>query len=120
MNIKVKKGIAVIRSDEVIITDVQSALDLMATVRHEVDCNCITIPKSAIKEDFFALSTGIAEEILQKFVTYHVKLAIISDYSGYTSKPLRDFIYESNNGSHIFFVETEEEAITKLMACLEV
>jgi hypothetical protein len=102
--------IAVIETDEIIITDVQSALDLMATVRYGTDCDRIAIPKEAIVEEFFVLSTGIAGVILQKFVNYHCKLAIFGDYSHYTSKPLRDFIYESNEGSHVFFVETEEEA----------
>lgn len=106
--------IAVIETDEVIITDIQSALDLMATVRYGNECDRIAIPKSCVAEDFFVLSTKIAGEILQKFVTYHCKLVIFGDYSHYTSKPLRDFIYESNTGSHIFFVETEEEAIAKL------
>ena len=114
MNIETKNGIAIIHTDDVVITDVQSALDLMATVRYETDCDRIAIPKSAVKEDFFVLSTSIAGEILQKFVTYQVKLAIIGDYTKYTSKPLRDFIYESNNGTHIFFVATEDEAIKKL------
>ncbi len=41
-------------------------------------------------------------EILQKFVTYKAKLAIAGDFSVYTSKSLKDFIYESNNGNHIF------------------
>lgn len=106
--------IAIIESAELFITDTASALDLMATVRYEVHCDRIAIPKSCVTEDFFILSSGIAGEILQKFVTYHVKLAIIGDYSVYTSKPLRDFIYESNNGSHIFFVSTEDEAVVKL------
>lgn len=114
MNIVEKNGVARIQSDEILITDAQSALDLMATVRYEASCDRIAIHKSAVKEDFFVLSTGIAGEILQKFVTYQVKLAIIGDYSGYTSKPLRDFIYESNKGNHIFFVATEDEAIAKL------
>ena len=51
---------------------------------------------------------------MQKFVNYQLKIAILGDYSGYTSKPLRDFIYESNNGGHVFFVGTEAEAIEKL------
>ena len=106
--------IAVIEAADVIITDVQSALDLMATVRYEVGCDCIAIPKSAVVEDFFVLSTGIAGDILQKFVNYQCKLAIFGDYSYYTSEPLRDFMYESNEGSHIFFAATEDEAITKL------
>jgi len=36
----------------------------MATVKYEVDCDRIALPKSAVKEDFFVLSTGIAGEIL--------------------------------------------------------
>lgn len=54
-------------------------------------------------DDFFILSTGIAGEILQKFINYHLKIAIVGDYSRYTSKPLKDFIYESNNGNSILF-----------------
>lgn len=114
MIIVVKNGIARIQGDEVHITDAQSALDLIATVRHETGCDRVAIPKSAIREDFFMLSTGIAGEILQKFATYQVKLAIIGDYSKYTSKPLRDFIYESNKGNDVFFVATEDEAVAKL------
>ena len=44
----------------------------------------------------------MAGEILQKFINYHVKIAIYGDYSVYTSKPLRDFIYESNHGKDVF------------------
>ena len=36
------------------------------------------------------------------------------DFTKYTSKPLKDFIYESNKGKDIFFVPTKEEAIIKL------
>ena len=117
MNIETKNGVAIIKhgtSEELLITDTQSALDLMATVKYETGCDKIAISKSAVAEDFFVLSTGIAGEILQKFVNYRVKLAIIGDFSRYTSKPLRDFIYESNKGSHIFFVASEEEAVIKL------
>jgi hypothetical protein len=117
MRIETKNGVAIIinhTSDDLIITNAQSALDLMATVKYETGCDCIAISKSTVAEDFFALSTGIAGEILQKFVNYRVKLAIIGDFSRYTSKPLKDFMYESNKGSHIFFVASEDEAIAKL------
>jgi len=106
--------IAQVESDEVLITDVQSALDLMATVRYETGADRMILPKAALDERFFVLSSGLAGEILQKFVNYQLIVAIVGDYSGYTSKPLRDFIYESNNGSHVFFVPTVEEAIQKL------
>lgn len=106
--------IAVISSDEVLITDVQSALDLAMTVSYETGSSKIVIDKKAICEDFFVLSTGMAGEALQKFVNYHVRVAIYGDYSHYTSKPLKDFIYESNHGKDFFFLSTKEEAIQRL------
>ena len=106
--------IAIVESDEALMIDVQSALDLMATVRYEADCDRVILPKAALDERFFVLSSGLAGDILQKFVNYQLKVAIVGDFSGYSSKPLRDFIYESNNGSHVFFVGSEAEALEKL------
>ena len=68
----------------------------------------------SLHNDLFILSTGIAGEILQKLTNYQVKVAIYGDYSHYSSKPLHDFIYESNHGKDFFFVGTKEEAIQKL------
>ncbi|MGN7471081.1 DUF4180 domain-containing protein [Brevibacillus sp. SAFN-007a] len=106
--------LAVVASDELVIADVQAALDLMATVRYEADCDRIILPKSMFAESFFDLKTRLAGEILQKFSNYRMKLAIVGDFSVYTSKSLRDFIYESNNGNDVFFVPTEQEAMEKL------
>lgn len=106
--------IAVISSDEKVIVDAQSALDLAMTVKYETGAANIVLDKGLVCEDFFILSTGVAGEILQKFINYHVRAAIYGDYSRYTSKPLRDFIYESNQGRDFFFVATREEAIQKL------
>ena len=111
---KVIKDIAVIKSNERIIKDVQSAIDFIMTVKYETGCNKIALNKDAIVEDFFILSKGLAGEILQKFVNYQTKFAIYGDYSKYTSKPLKDFIYESNNGKDIFFAKDENEAIEML------
>jgi hypothetical protein len=106
--------IAIVYSDELLITSVQSALDLMATISYEVGCNRIVINKSAICEDFFDLKTRLAGEILQKFINYKTKIAIIGDFSNYTSRSFKDFIYECNNGRDIFFLFNEELAIEKL------
>jgi hypothetical protein len=89
-------------------------LDFIATIQYETGCNNIILNKSAICEDFFDLSTRLAGEILQKFINYHVKIAIIGDFSIYTSKSLKDFIYESNKGKNIFFLPDEKQAIEKL------
>ena len=42
------------------------------------------------------------------------KVAIVGDFEIYSSKSLRDFIYESNRGSQVFFLSTEEAAVKKL------
>lgn len=106
--------IAVVTGDEMVVVDTQSALDMVMTVKYETGAERIAIDKNVICGDFFILSTGVAGEILQKFVNYHVKAAIYGDYSHYTSKPLKDFIYESNRGKDVFFVATREEAVQRL------
>lgn len=106
--------IAVVTGEEKLVTDAASALDLALSARYETGADRIAIDKSVIAEEFFILSTGMAGEILQKFINYHIKAAIWGDYARYTSKPLRDFIYESNHGRDFFFVETKEEAVRKL------
>ena len=104
----------IVTSDEVIISDGQSTLDFVASLVYEHDCYGIAVNKVAVAEDFFVLSTGVAGEVAQKFVNYKMRFAIIGDFSGYTSKPLHDFIYESNKGKHLFFVADEDEAIARL------
>ncbi|MBQ4396682.1 MAG: DUF4180 domain-containing protein [Clostridia bacterium] len=107
-------GIAVISGNEKLITDAASALDLIMNVKYEAGTDKIAIDKHVLTEDFFILSTGLAGEILQKFINYHVKAAIFGDYSRYTSKPLHDFIYESNHGKDVFFVGTKDQAVRRL------
>lgn len=60
------------------------------------------------------LNSGLAGKILQKYINYGGKIAIYSDFSRYTSKPLKDFIRENNEGKDVFFVATKEEAVRKL------
>lgn len=107
-------SIALVSSDTPVITDTQSALDLAMTIKYENGAERIVIDKNAVCDDFFILSRGIAGEILQKFINYQIKLAIYGDYSHYTSKPLKDFIFESKRGKDFFFTATKEEAIQKL------
>ena len=114
MNIKTINDVAIVNSDEIVIKDTQSAIDFIMSVKYETNCNKIALNKNAIIDNFFILSSGIAGEILEKFITYKTKFAIYGDYSKYTSKPLKDFIYESNKGKDIFFVATEDEAVKML------
>ncbi|MEI7884433.1 MAG: DUF4180 domain-containing protein [Clostridia bacterium] len=109
--------VAKVTSDEMLISDVQSALDFMSTVKYETGYDHIIVYKALLSEDFFNLKTRLAGEVLQKFVNYQVKIAIIGDFSSYTSKSLQDFIYESNRGNNNFFVRDEKQALEKLSDC---
>ncbi|SET20853.1 DUF4180 domain-containing protein [Paenibacillus sp. NFR01] len=109
-------GVAVVESETLVLRDVQDALDLMATVTYNHDCNKLLLHQENIVEEFFDLKTRIAGEILQKYVNYGFKLAIVGDYSRYDSKALKDFIYECNNGKQIFFLNSREEALQALHA----
>lgn len=114
MNIEVKNNVAIVRTEDVLIVDGQSALDLIATVKYETGCEAVVLPKSALTEDFFRLATGLAGEILQKFINYHMRLAIVGDFSYYTSENLKDFLYESNKGGTVIFLADEVEAVAQL------
>lgn len=106
--------IAVVTGEEKVVTDAASALELAMSAKYETSADRLAIDKRVIAEDFFILSTGMAGEILQKFINYHVKAAIWGDYARYAGKPLKDFICQSNKGGDFFFVETKEEAVRKL------
>lgn len=117
MNIeKLDNILAVVRGGELLISTPQDAVELIAAARYETGCQALILPKETLSEDFFRLSTGLAGEVLQKFVNYGMRVALVGDFSQYTSKPLRDFIRESNRGNAVLFVRTEEEARERLSA----
>jgi hypothetical protein len=105
--------IAEIISDSIEIKNTQDVLDIMADCSYQGAGSMILYEKNIISE-FFDLKTGIAGDILQKFSTYQMRLAIIGDFSKYPGKSLRDFIFESNRYRRINFVKSREEAITAL------
>lgn len=105
--------IAEVISEVNIINKMEDGLDLLGNLYY-MGFDKIIIHEKDITTDFFDLKNGIAGEILQKFSTYRVQLAIVGDFSMYTSKSLNDFIYESNKGRHINFVSSVTEVIKVL------
>lgn len=106
--------VVIIEQNEMNIKQSTSAIDAIMDIKYQTNCSNIVIDKKCIAEDFFQLSTGLAGEIFQKLTNYHIRLAIFGDFSMYTSKALKDFIYESNKGKDFFFVETQQQAVEKL------
>jgi hypothetical protein len=105
--------IAELTDDKFIISRVQDVLDLIGDIG-TCDCNRIIIKETNLNDDFFRLKTGLAGDILQKFSTYGVKLAIVGDFSKYKSTSLQDFIRESNKGNQIFFLKNISSALIRL------
>ena len=113
MEYRVQSGICIV--DQLQITDAQEALDLLMFARYECQTKKIVIKKECLDEEFFRLASGLAGEILQKYVNYGGKMAVYGDFSRYNSKALADFILECNKGKDFFFVATEDEAIHRLL-----
>lgn len=70
-----------------------------------VSAELVVVPVERLSPDFLRLSSGLAGEVLQKFVNYGLKIAILGDVSAAlaASGPLRDFVYESNRGRSVWF-----------------
>lgn len=102
--------IAEVLSEGKIIGNVEEGRSLLGDLYYQ-GFDRIIIHEKNITPDFFDLKTGVAGEILQKFSNYRVKLAIIGDFSMYTSKSLKDFIYESNKSRQVSFVGSLSEAL---------
>lgn len=81
----------------------------------------IVIPVERLDEDFFRLRTGVAGEMLQKFVTYRKQVAIVGDVSVYmnASTAFRDFVYEANRGREVWFAADRDELDRRLSAAPE-
>ena len=87
------------------VTGERDAVDLVG-LGLEQGAEWVAVPVQRLGEDFFRLANRIAGEVIQKFVNYRMKLAVVGDISAQVqdSKALRDFVYESNRGTHVWFV----------------
>jgi hypothetical protein len=96
------------------ITESQDALDLIGAAFSGAEA--VVIPVSRLDRSFFTLSTGLAGEIMQKFVNYRLRLAIVGDMTEFTeaSGALRDLIRESNKGTQIWFLPSLEDLDARL------
>lgn len=112
-----RSGIRVLRLDvegDPISTS-DDASDLVGTAwSHRA--NLVAVPVERLDPGFFDLRSGIAGEITQKFVNYRLRLAVIGDISPHVaaSGALRDFVWESNLGEHVWFLESDDDLAMRL------
>lgn len=76
----------------------------------------IAVPVARLHADFFSLKSKVAGEIIQKFVNYRIRLAIVGDISRWQkdSEAFRDFVREANRGLALWFVADLDELELRL------
>jgi hypothetical protein len=91
------------------------ASDLVGTAWSH-NANMVAVPVERLDPEFFRLRSGIAGEITQKFVNYRLRLVVIGDIAERVeaSDALRDFVWESNIGEQVWFVDDETALADKL------
>jgi PadR family transcriptional regulator AphA len=62
-----------------------------------------------LSESFFDLKSGLAGAILQKFVNYHMKVALVIP-SDFIQGRFRDFVLEANRGNQFRAFQEKDEA----------
>lgn len=97
--------------------DAVDAIAAVAEHRSEV----IVIPTERLDGDFFRLGSGVAGQIIQKFLTYRFRVVILGDISTHlqASSAFRDFVYECNSGSNVWFVTRLDELKNRLQPRLD-
>ncbi|WP_446214861.1 DUF4180 domain-containing protein [Micromonospora sp. IBHARD004] len=86
------------------VATVGDALDLIGAAF--LGAEVVAVPASRLDEGFFSLDTRFAGEIMQKFVNYRLRLAVVGDISRHlaASAALRALVHESNRAEHVWFV----------------
>lgn len=108
-------AVAEVLDPQVIIQTTQDGIDLMGNVYYQ-GYDRVILHQHQLTPAFFDLSSKIAGEVLQKFSTYRMRLAIVGDFSKLIqeSRALKDFIHESNQGRQVYFTDSLEAALSWL------
>ncbi|MBA8944893.1 MULTISPECIES: DUF4180 domain-containing protein [Streptomyces] len=92
-----------------------TALDLIGDA---MGCRAdvVAVPVERLADEFFALSSGVAGDVVQKFVNYRIRLAVVGDIGDRVaaSDALRDFVREANRGRQVCFVADRTELEERL------
>ncbi|MFI5692823.1 DUF4180 domain-containing protein [Kribbella sp. NPDC051586] len=108
-------GVKVFVSDTAVATD-SDAVQLIVDAYYAHQASWIAFTPEQLGDEFFELRTGLAGAITQKFVSYRMGLAVVGDISARVeaSKPLADWVRESNRGHNLLFVEDLDELAERL------
>jgi Domain of unknown function (DUF4180) len=93
----------------------REAVDIIGYALQE-EASLVVMPVARLDMRFFDLRTGVAGEVVGKFASYRIRLAIVGDISEHLehSSALRALVYESNRGHQLWFVDDIAELERRL------
>lgn len=112
-----EKKIAEIVCEDMLIKNVQDALDLM--VKPALGgARKMILQKKNIHPSFFVLTSGLAQDVLQKLVNYQFQMAVIGDFNEECEdEEMNSFVIETNRGKDFFLLGDTEIAVQVLFGC---
>ena len=105
-----KAMVAEVAANDMLLTVPEDANDLLGNAYYQ-GFDGMIISADKISPRFFDLKTRLAGEILQKFSTFQMRLAIVGDFSVFPSESLKSCIYECKRGGLIHFSPTTADAL---------
>jgi len=96
-------------SAETPLSSEQDAIDLIAAC-WENDTSLVMLHSEVLAEDFFKLKTGLAGQVLQKFMNYHIKVAVIITDEQKIKGKFKELLAESNKRNDFRVFSNIEEA----------
>ena len=89
---------------------IQTASDISAALSASVERGGLVLDEKDLSADFFDLKTGLAGQVLQKFVNYRTKLAVIvRNPAGYGAR-FSELAYEHRTHPTVRFFTAEQSA----------
>ena len=95
------------------------ATDLIGDAFYQ-EAELVVIPVDRLDDAFFDLRSGLAGQVLQKFVNYRLRLVVVGDIGRHVaaSGAFRDLVTESNRGRQVWFVADRAELDARLSAAV--
>lgn len=98
-------------SDSRKLSSEQDVLDYIS-ICMENSVYTIMLHSNILSEDFFILKTGLAGMVLQKFINYNIKAAVIIEDEEKFNERFKEMIMEANKGNHFRTFKEIEAAET--------
>ena len=91
-------------------TGIRSASDISAALKASVERGGLVLDEKDLSPDFFDLKTGLASQVLQKFVSYRTKLALIVRDPSIHGGRFGELVHEHRIHPTVRFFSSEQPA----------